>query len=68
MSRLLSSEILSLSYVFDIDVDCSAAGCNVASISEALQDAATQDLNGQGNSWIDWAQEQETRLPSFLVK
>lgn len=55
VSRLLSSEILSLSYVFDIDVDCSAAGCNVASISEALQNAAAQDLNAalQSGQFMD---------------
>lgn len=44
VARLLSSEILSLSYEFNVIVDCPASGCNVDSISEALQDAASQDL------------------------
>ena len=55
VSRLLSSQILSLSYAFDIDVDCPVAGCNVDSISEALQDAATRDLNAaiQSGQFMD---------------
>ena len=44
-SRQLVSEIISFTYQFDVDLECPSSGCNVNSITAALEDAASTDLN-----------------------
>ena len=45
VSRQLVSEIISFTYRFDVDLECPSSGCNVNSITTALEDAASTDLN-----------------------
>ena len=45
VSRQLVSEIISFTYKFDVDLECPSSGCNVNSITTALEDAASTDLN-----------------------
>lgn len=42
MSRLLSSQILSFQFDFSIDVICPETGCNVDSITSAMQETVSQ--------------------------
>ena len=39
------SEIISLTHQFDIMLECPSSGCNVNSITTALENAASTDLN-----------------------
>ncbi|EJK51014.1 hypothetical protein THAOC_29858, partial [Thalassiosira oceanica] len=45
VSRRLVSEIISLTHKFDIVLVCPSSGCNVNSITTALEGAASSDLN-----------------------
>ena len=45
VSRLLQSQIISISYQFDVGVKCPETGCNPASITSALQDSTAEVLN-----------------------
>ena len=42
VSRLLSSQIMSFRFDFDIDVTCPDTGCNVESITSAMQETVSQ--------------------------